>query len=344
LQYRVNGRQREITIGEVQSWPITESRKRGHELRREIDAGSDPLGERETARHAPDVAALVDRFIAEELPKRASRTQAEYRAMLRDWILPDLGRLKVTAVTREHIEKLHRKITNAGKPRRANSVKSLVSTLFTQAIVWRMRDNNPTAHVKGNREHGRQRFLSPEESARLMEKLEAYRPRKRDSVDKIELAAFIGARRGEVLAMEWKDLDLDRGIWSKPPAITKQRQAHTVPLNEGALVVLRRRYAERANGSVPLHTVFRHGNSKAGANALEKDWYIIRAAAGLEDVRFHDLRHSFASLLAGAGISLPIIGALLGHSKPQTTARYAHLADAPLREAAAIVAKKLGHR
>jgi integrase len=176
-----------------------------------------------------------------------------------------------------------------------------------------------------------------------MEKLEAYLPRKRDSVDKIELAAFTGARRGEILAMAWKDLDLDRGVWSKPPAITKQRQAHTVPLNEGALAVLRRRYAERGNssngGSVPLHTVFRHGNSKAGANALEKDWYIIRAAAGLEDVRFHDLRHSFASLLAGAGISLPIIGALLGHSKAQTTQRYSHLADQPLREAAEIVAK-----
>jgi integrase len=344
LQYRVDGRQREITIGDPKSWPITEARKRGHDLRREIDAGGDPLGKRETARHAPTVEQLVERFIAEALKSRAPTTQAEYRAMLRDWILPDMGRIKVTAVTREHIEKLHQKITNAGKPRRANAVKSLVSTLFAQAIVWRMRDDNPTTHVKGNREHGRRRFLKPEEHARLMEKLEDYRPRKRDSVDKIELAAFIGARRGEILAMEWKDLDLDRGVWSKPPAITKQRQAHTVPLNDGALAVLRRRYAERANGSVPLHTVFRHGNSKAGANALEKDWYIIRAAAGLEDVRFHDLRHSFASLLASEGISLPIIGALLGHSKPQTTSRYAHLADQPLREAADIVAKKLVRR
>jgi len=87
--------------------------------------------------------------------------------------------------------------------------------------------------------------------------------------------------------------------------------------------------------------VFRGGDSKAGTNAWERDWFVLRAAAGLEDVRLHDLRHSYASLLVSEGLSLEIIGKLLGHSKIQTTQRYAHLADAPLRAATELVARKV---
>jgi integrase len=90
--------------------------------------------------------------------------------------------------------------------------------------------------------------------------------------------------------------------------------------------------------------VFRGGNIKVATNRLERDWDVVRAAASLEDVRFHDLRHSFASLLVGEGLSLPIIGKMLGHTQASTTARYAHLADAPLRAAAEIVAGKIGRR
>jgi site-specific recombinase XerD len=93
-----------------------------------------------------------------------------------------------------------------------------------------------------------------------------------------------------------------------------------------------------------LRQVFRRGNSMGGRSLMDRDWSLIRASAGLEGVRYHDLRHSFASLLVGEGLSLPIIGKMLGHSKPQTTARYAHLADQPLREAAEIVAGKIGRR
>jgi integrase len=345
VRYRVRdtGREREITIGDVKSWPIGEARKRGHELRREIDAGGDPLGEREERRSAPTVAELVDRFIAEALPSRAPRTQAEYRAMLEQWILPALANKKVAAVDREDVAKLHRKITDAHKPRRANSVKSLCSTLFNQAIVWKMREDNPVNHIKGNPEHGRERYLAPEEIERLVVVLERWREKRPDSVDAITLAMLTGARRGEILGMQWAEVDLAAGIWSKPYGATKQRKPHRVPISEAAVEVLQRRKAECEGKVVRLRDdyVFRGGGSKTHANTLEKDWYIIRAAAGLEDVRFHDLRHSFASVLVGEGLSFEIIGRMLGHTKPGTTKRYAHLADEPLREAAEIVAGKL---
>jgi len=286
---------------------------------------------------------LALRFCVESLPSRAATTQAEYRAMLRDWILPALGRLKVAAVTREDIEKLHRKVTDAGKPRRANAVKSLCSTIFNQAIVWRERQDNPAAHVKPNREHGRERYLSDAELQRLMATLERWRSRRPDVCDAVLLALLTGARRGELLAMRWADVDLGAGVWVKPAAMTKQRALHRVPLAADAVAVLRRRQEGAAVGKIVRlrggeQQVFRGGNSKTTRNRLEKDWFVLRAAAGLEDVRFHDLRHSHASMLVAAGLSLPVIGRLLGHSKPQTTQRYAHLADEPLREAVEVVA------
>jgi integrase len=343
LQYRVDGRQREITIGDPKSWPITEARRRGHELRRDIDAGGDPLGKREEARLAPTVEQLVERFVAEELPKRAPRTQDEWRAMVRDWILPALGKRRVADVKRDDVERLHTKITKAGKPRRANSVRSAVATLFAQAVTWEMRNDNPAKGVKGNPEHGRERYLNEAEVARLLAVLERWHDKRPDSVDAIMLAILTGARRGELLSMRWADLDLDQGVWTKPAALTKQRKLHRVPLSADVVAVLRQRQSV-VDKVVPLRApehVFRGAGDKAHTCRLEKDWFVIRAAAGLEDVRFHDLRHSYASMLVSAGLSLPVIGAMLGHSKSATTQRYSHLADKPLRDAAEIVAKKL---
>jgi integrase len=354
LRYRLadTGREREISIGDIKSWPVAEARKRAYELRRAVDTGGDPLASREEKRQGSTVAQLAERFIEEELPKRAPGTQREYRAMLRDWILPSLGRMKLVAVTREDVARLHGRITAAGKPRRANAVKSLASTLFNQAIEWGMRPphTNPAELVEGNKEHGRERFLKDDELERLMATLERWRARRPDSVDIISLAVLTGARRGEILGMHWDHVDLDKATWSKPASTTKQRKPHHTVLGEAALAVLQRRKDERqpAGGKIvrlratadPEH-VFRGGGSKMASNRLERDWYEIRAAAGIEDVRFHDLRHSFASLLVGAGVSLPIIGRMLGHSKPATTNRYAHLSDGPLRAAAEIVGDKV---
>jgi integrase len=358
MRYRVadSGRERELTIGAVESWPVAEARKRGHELRREIDAGGDPLGDREEKRAAPSVAELAERFIAEALARRAPRTQAEYRAQLRDWILPALGRKKVDSVACEDIEKLHAQVTKgndklSGGQRRANSVKSLVSVLFNQAIVWKMRPphTNPAELVKNNDEHGRERYLGGEELARLVAVLDRWREKRPDSVDAISLATLTGARRGEILGMMWSQIEglgTDTVAWNKPASLTKDRKPHRTPLSEAAALVLHRRQAERAEGPKIVRLrdndhVFRGAGSKTHCNTLERDWYQIRAAAGLEDVRFHDLRHTFASTLVGENLSLEIIGRLLGHAKSSTTQRYAHLADKPLRDAAELISRKV---
>ena len=349
LNYRrqVDDRERRVTIGDVASYSIEQARKKAAELRRAIDDGHDPLGEAEARREAPTVAELAERYVAEVLPKLAPSTQVENRAMLRDYILPAIGQMKVAAVEREDIKKLHAKVTEAGKPRRANTVKSLCSTLFTYAIEWRMRNANPASGVKMNPEHGRERYLSGEELDRLLAELERYQARVPDSVDAIRLAVLTGARRGEILGMTWAQVDLDGAIWVKPREITKQRKVHRLTLSPEAVAVLQRRQAERdAPGRVVAlrrdDHVFRGGGDVAHVGRLERDWREIRAAAGLQDVRFHDLRHTVASWLAAAGLSLPTIGSVLGHTRAATTNRYAHLSDAAQRQAVDVVGRIVG--
>jgi site-specific recombinase XerD len=151
--------------------------------------------------------------------------------------------------------------------------------------------------------------------------------------------------------MTWSQFEgLDgAATWVLPSALTKEGKrtgrSKRLPLSAGAVAVLLRRRQEReASGKVVRlrdDYVFRLGDSKGGTNAWERDWFVMRAAVGLEDVRLHDLRHSYASLLVSEGLSLEIIGKLLGHAKIQTTQRYAHLADAPLRAATELVAGKV---
>lgn len=131
------------------------------------------------------------------------------------------------------------------------------------------------------------------------------------------------------------DVDLVRGTWTKPGATTKQKTEHRLPLNGAAVDLLHTLRAAAAPDAVYVFP------SRTGEHRVEikKEWAAIRIAAGLNGVRLHDLRHTFASLLASEGQSLPIIGALLGHTQAQTTHRYAHLLDDPLRVATEQVGK-----
>jgi integrase len=348
LNYRVrDGKERRLTIGDVAAWPIGEARRRAAELRRVVDEGGDPLGEREAARAEATVAELWARFQAEALPKRAPRTRDEYRAMWRDWIEPALGRRKVGAVDREDVEKLHRKITAEGKLRRANAVKSLCSVLFAKAITWKLCTDNPAKGIENNTEHSCERFLEAEEIARLL--AEVARRRELgghwlDSADQIELAVYTGARRGEIIGMRWSQIVNLGGAasWTLSSRVTKEGKTtgrtKRLPLSEGAAAILRRRRDEHDASAAKVVRLRADDHvfcddAKAASVQLESDWRIIRVAAGLEGVRFHDLRHSFASAAINQGLSLEIIGKLLGHSQAATTQRYAHLAEQTLRAA-----------
>jgi integrase len=193
-----------------------------------------------------------------------------------------------------------------------------------------MRLDNPAQGLERNREEKRARYLSATELPRLLAAI--HKHEQRQGARAILLLLLTGARRAEVLTATWNQFDLDHGVWTKPAASTKQKALHHVPLSNPAIELLKQIQQE----SVLSEFLFpaRDGGHRID---IKKDWAQVCRAAGITGLRLHDLRHSYASMLVSAGLSLPIVGALLGHSQASTTQRYAHLADDPLRQATAKV-------
>jgi integrase len=328
LDYRrkLDGRQRRITIGSFPDWSVVAAREEAKRLKREIDGGADPIGEQEESRAAPTVADLCARFLEDYVPRKRPATQRDYRQQVAADILPALGEMKVAAVTFADVDSLHRRISKRA-PTHANRVAALLSRMFTMAIRWGMRADNPVKGIERNAEGKRQRYASPAELARLSKALASLRDQ--GAANAVRLLLLTGARRGEVLSSKYSDFNLDAGVWTKPASATKQKKTHTVPLSDAARQLLGEMQAQADDGAVYLFP------ARFTPHRLDIDdaWAALRKAANIPDVRLHDLRHTYASVLASAGLSLPVIGALLGHATPVTTHRYAHLFDDPLRQA-----------
>ena len=312
------GRQRRITIGAFPDWNTTQARERAKELKREIDAGGDPLSTIEDARAAPTMADLIERFEAEHLVRKRETTAADYRLMVKTYVAPTFGSRKVQEITFADCDGLHRRISKAGYLVRANRVIAMLSTMFALSIKWGWRESNPVKGVERHREHHRRRYMSSDELARLTKALAEFPDR--DIADIVRLLLLTGARRGEILSMKWDSLDLGLGTWKKRPDDTKQNEPHEVPLSAPACALLAERYVDGAIGFV-FPGVGRRGHRAVVFRA----WRRLCEAAGISGLRLHDLRHQFASELVSSGASLPLIGALLGHKSPTTTSRYAHL-------------------
>ncbi len=355
LDYRAGGRQRRITIGSYPDWSVAAAREEAKRLKREVDLGRDPMGERHVEREAPTMNDLWERYSVEYLPSKAPKTQADERSMWANIVRPRFGKLKVAAVTPAEVDSLHRDITVIrGTPIRANRTVAFLRKMFNLAKRWKWCNENPASGVRKNPEEKRSRYLNKTEIAALIRALNEHSEPM--SANAIKLLMLTGARRGEVLGATWDMFDLENGIWTKPSAHTKQRRLHRVPLSGPALRLLidmkeeAKRMARR--DGIPMSPFVFPGGEGKHLVEIKRTWVSVCKKAGLIEkdprqgsdrllwrptVRIHDLRHSFASILVSAGASLPLIGQMLGHTQPQTTARYAHLYDDPMRKAAEMV-------
>jgi integrase len=338
LHYRVgSGRAaplRKLTIGRHGSpWTPETARREAKRLRGLVESGADPAADKMARKEAPTVAELAERFLTEHAEaKRKPSTAREYRRLLDKIILPALGNRKVADVTRADVAKLHH--ASRTEPYQANRVLAVLSKIFNLVELWGLRPDgsNPCRHVEKFAERKRERMLSPAELARLGDALQAYRGSPY-VVAAVKLLVFAGARLGEVLGLEWDWIDFERGEARLPDSKSGAKTLHLPP---PALAVLAE--LPQLDGNPYVIVGAKPG---AGLVNLEKPWRAIRGAAALDDVRLHDLRHAFASIAASSGMGLPIIGKMLGHSQPATTARYAHLASDPVKAAAAAVASKI---
>ena len=341
IQYRTrtSGRSRRKTLG--QHGPLMsfgEAKKLATGLLSDVMRGGDPVADATTTRNAPTIASLAEQYYdVHALPKKRKRSAANDKSMLDRLILPRLGQQKVAEVGHRDVQTFHNSLK--ATPYQANRVLALFSKMFELSINWGMRGDNPTKGIGRFHEEKRHRWLSTEELSRLGAALDRHRNQK--AANAIRLQLLTGARIGEVLSAQWPDFDLDRGVWIKPSHHTKQKRTEHLPLAKAAVALLRKVHEAQRNGS---DFVF-PGKSKAKPLVdLKKFWKSLITDADIQDYRIHDNRHTHASQLVSSGMSLAIVGRLLGHTNPMTTQRYAHIADEPLRAAAEVMAERMENR
>lgn len=346
LDYRYAGRQRRMTFGRWPEWSVSAARTRAKELRRDIDAGGDPLSNREALREAPRVSDLIARYVEVHLAHLAKLNAADQRSMMNKFIVPAWGRMLVTEVSAYDVELLLNKVAEGrarpskAKPNnrarklqgakptpvRANRVGEVIRKMFAYAVKWGWREDNPAMGFRRRMESPRERFLSHEEIARLAAALDVAEDTR--AADIIRMCMLTGARVGEVRQARFEDFNLEHLTWTKPATTTKQRRVHRVPISDQAAAIVRLRRQVMLAGCPWL---FPGDTPGQPVQEVRRFWQRIQREAAIEEVRIHDLRHTFASLLVSGGASLEMIGKLLGHSQMQTTQRYAHLMDSPLR-------------
>lgn len=335
FSYSIAGRERRITLGEFGAWTLARAKKRVVELRRLVDQGIDPLAQKEAERKAPTMKSVWSWYTDHFLLKHSQSHKRDLSAAWEKIILPYFGnQTKLQNLSKAGIQAFLDRVTRERGEVTSNRCHSYLRSVLQKAHNDGLLASNPAAGgITRNGEQGRERFLTQKEFADL---LAALLSRPDDtSAHAILMIALTGARKGQVLSMRWADINLKEAVWTAPASTTKTKRTHRVFLNSLALKLLKKRAFEAADQPFvfPSHSIAGHLLS------VRKTWRSATATANIHNCRIHDLRHTFASFLVSEGKSLEMIGALLGHSQTQTTKRYAHLFDDPLRRASEAIVK-----
>lgn len=324
-QFRSGGRMRRVNIGLHGAVTPDLARTEAMKYLSQVRLGGDPAGERDRRKASPTMKEFGNRFLEEHVALHCKpSTQSEYHRSIELFINPKLGSHRIIDITRADVVALHQSMKET--PYQANRTLGVLSIMFTIAHTWDVRtDGNPCWKVKRFKETKRERYLTEDELARLGKVLQESNS-EREAIHCITLLLLTGCRLSEIQKLKWEYVDAANGVLRLPDSKTG---AKLVPIGKSVLGYLET--IPKVSGNPHVIT-----GSVAGKylTDIQKPWRRLRKRAGLDDVRIHDLRHSFASDALQLGQDLPMIGKLLGHTQVQTTARYAHLKTASIRSAA----------
>ena len=338
VQTRAQGRSRRVTVGRHGVITAEQARQRAALIIARIKSGEAAVVAPTSAPKGPTVAEVAERYLTEHVDVRCKASTARrVRWELDKYILPEFGERPVEAVEREQVWALRNRLHRV--PSMANQIVNTLSAMFTLGETWGVVPGgiNPCVSVARYRLRRRERFLTEAEFTRLgrvLSEMETQGEISSHAAAAIRLLMLTGCRRNEILRLRWDEVDLEREELRLRDSKTGPR---TVPLSPAAARVLANRPRECGGAWVISGRV-----QDEPMKTIDAPWRKLRKATGLEDVRLHDLRHSFASRALALGENLPVIGKLLGHKQVQTTARYAHLAQDSVKEAAARIAASIG--
>ncbi|MBU6373659.1 MAG: site-specific integrase [Alphaproteobacteria bacterium] len=353
VRYRADGGGRnaplrQVLIARHGEMTPEQARKEAERLLGSVRLGEDPGARRAEARACVTLRDLIAEFLDNHVDaKRKAATQRLYRQVLEQHVAPALGTRRAADIKRTDIARLHAKMRES--PYQANRMLAIMGSLyaFSERRAFTPEGFNPARKIERYPEARRERFLRGEELERIGHAIRAAqagdaidpkRPGRKAGITLYAAAAlrllmFTGCRVNEILKLRWDEYDRERALLLLPDSKTGRK---TIVLNSPAVTVLDALASEKDNPYVII-------GAKAGTHLtdLDRPWRIVCAHAGIDGVRIHDLRHTFASVGAGASLGLPIVGKLLGHTQASTTQRYAHLDADPLRQASNLIATRI---
>ena len=280
---------------------------------------------------------VLDLFIANAEAKKAPRTAADYKARIEKYIRPKFGTKRIGQVTRLEVERWHQEMS--ATPSQANHLLTILVAVFSYAAKNGLikQSDHPALGISKYRENKRDRYLTLDEVAAFgtaLADLEAVRNVSPWAAAALRLLILTGARSGEVLGLKWSMVDLPRALLDLP---TSKTGAKKIKLSGAALEVLRA--IPKVENVDWVIVGRRHGEAMT---SLQRPFNEVCKRAGITGLRIHDLRHSAASIATSGGVGLPVVGALLGQSQAYTTQRYSHIHDDAERNAAEVIATKIG--
>ena len=318
-----DGRPVQIRIAKFPALNVEKARERARDILAKLAAGIDVQAVRRARREEPTLAALWAHWEAVAKPRKRSWAEDErqYDKFLKPW-----ANRRLSSIKKADVAALHARVGQKNGTYAANRLLALLRAMFNQASEIGHQADNPAVGVKRFPEQSRDRFLQADELRAFFQALAA-----EPEIWQVFflIALLTGARRANVQAMKWADLDLDRGLWHIAADHAKAGKALVVALSPQAIAILRSQ-REKASASPWVFA----SRGKTGHLVEPKGaWKRICKAASLTDCRPHDLRRSLGSWMAISGSSLPIIGKSLGHTQASTTQVYARLSVDPIKAA-----------
>lgn len=327
-----HGRQRQVTIGGYADITFEQAKRVAKKIRSEAVLGGDPAAEKEKKKVIPFYRELAEQHLAHAASYQRSYDSTE--RMIHNHVLPRWGKLRLDEIKQQDVTTwLTEKRKSGLAPATVEKIRIMFSRSFELARQWQLFDGNPVKYVPRVKfNNARERYLTSEEANALRLACEcSANPQLKNIVG---LLLLTGARKSELLKAKWSDIDIEKRTWTLN--MTKNGRGRHVPLSQAAMDIISQlpRYPD-------CPWLLPNPQTLLPFTDIKRSFMEARKLAGLDDVHIHDLRHSYASALAGSGVDLYTVGKLLGHVNVASTARYAHLANDTLMAAAEVGAAKL---